>query len=284
MVFSAPFQTLRASLFFHDRGAAIANIITVVEMDEHPLSLNHVESRLNYGGRAGRHSIPIYDARPLIDSLSLDVEGFVLKRRSSSVSNFYDPAQVRSIYYPEVERLVQEATGAVRVVAFEHDVRCAAKARQGMNGVREPVKVVHDDYTAKSSPERVRLYLGQEADLLLRSRYQVINVWRSIEGPVLESPLAICEARSINKEDILPTEEGVKHEVYLFKFSPRHRWFYFPNMQSDEVLLFKCFDSLNEGPARLTAHTAFDNPNTPLDARPRESIEVRTLAFFASEA
>jgi hypothetical protein len=253
-------------------------------MSELQKPLNCVETRLNYGGRGGRRSIPIHDARPLADSLSLDVEGFVLKRCSTAVSDFYDPAQVRSIYYPEVERLVKEATSATRVVAFEHDVRCAPKARLGTGAVREPVKVVHDDYTEKSAPERAQLYLPKEADELLQSRYEVINVWRSIGGPVAESPLAVCDARSIREEDIVPTEEGVKHEVYLFNFSPRHRWFYFPGMEKDEALLIKCFDSLNDGRARLTAHSAFDDPTTAPNAPARESIEVRTLAFFAPQS
>ncbi len=244
---------------------------------------HYVRASLNYGGRAGRHSMPIFDARPLIDSLALDVEGFVLKQSGTAVSDFYDAAQVRSLYYPEVEQLVREVTGATKVVAFEHDVRCAAKAHRGISAVREPVKVVHDDYTEKSSPERVRLYLVDKAESLLRSRYEVINVWRPIEGPVREAPLAICDARSIDPPDLVPTEEGVKHEVYLFNFNPRHRWFYFSQMGKDESLLFKCFDSLCDGRARLTAHTAFDDPTTPAQARPRESIEVRTLAFFSPE-
>lgn len=251
-------------------------------MHNFPQALNYVEARLNYGGRGGRQIMPIHDARPLIETLSLDVEGFLLKRCATGVANFYDPEQVRSIYYPETERIVKEATGAVKVVAFEHDVRCAAKARQGISGAREPVKVVHDDYTQKSSPERVRLYVPEQATRLLQSPYAVINVWRPIRGPVEESPLAICEASSIRQEDVVPTEEGVKHEVYLFNFNSHHRWFYFPQMQTDEVLLFKCFDSLDDGRARLTAHTTFDDPTSPPDALPRESIEVRTIAFFAS--
>jgi hypothetical protein len=246
-------------------------------------TLNYVEARLQYRERVGRRSTRIYDARPLADSLSLDVQGFALKRRLTAVSNFYDPAQVRSIYYPEVEQLVKEVSGATKVVAFEHDVRCAPKAGPGAGAVRAPVKVVHDDYTEKSSPERVRLYLPNEADTLLQSRYEVINVWRSIGGPVAESPLAVCDACSISKEDVVPTKEGVKHEVYLFNFSPRHLWFYFPAMEEVEALLIKCFDSLSDGRARLTAHTAFDDPTTPANSRPRESIEVRTLAFFTPE-
>src|SRR5207253_4794107 len=109
-----------------------------------------------------------------------DVQGFVLERCETAVTNFYDPAEVRSVYYPEVEQLVKQATGAARVVAFEHDVRCTAIARRGRSTVREPVKVVHDDYTEKSAPERVRLYLLDEAEALLQSRYAVINVWRPI--------------------------------------------------------------------------------------------------------
>jgi hypothetical protein len=245
-----------------------------------PESLNHVQAWLNYGGKGGRRMTRIYDARRLIESLSLDIEGFQLKRCGTAVSNFYDGAQVRSLYYPEVEQLVKEVTGAIKVVAFEHDVRCARKSRLGNSPVREPVKVVHDDYTEKSSPERVRLYVPEEADILLQSRYEVINVWRPIEGPVQEAPLAICDARTISQQELLPTEEGVKHEVYLFNFNPRHRWFYFPDMEKDEALLFKCFDSLNDGRARITAHSAFDDPTSPPEAPPRESIEVRTLAFF----
>jgi hypothetical protein len=244
--------------------------------------LDFVEAGLNYGGRGGHRSMPIYDERPLVNSLSLDVNGFVLKRCATAVTNFYDPDHVRSVYvyYPEVEQLVKQATGAATVVAFEHDVRCAPKARLGVSSVREPVRVVHDDYTEKSAPERARLYLPKRADVLLQSRYEVINVWKSINGRVEESPLAVCDARSIDPQDVLPTEEGVKHEVYLFNFSPRHRWFYFPYMAEDEALLIKCYDSVNDGRARLTAHTAFDDPTSPSNPRARESIEVRTLVFF----
>ena len=252
-------------------------------MSESAKTLSYVEAQLNYGGPGGRRLMPIYDARPLVDSLSLEVEGFVLKRRGTAVADFYDPAQVRAVYYPEVEQLVKEVTGAARAVAFEHDVRCAPMARLESSAVRQPVKAVHDDYTEKSSPGRVRLYLPAEADLLLQSRYAVINVWRAIGGPVAESPLAVCDARSIRAEDTVPTEQGVKHEVYRFNFSPRHQWFYFPAMEPDEALLFKCFDTLNDGRARLTAHTAFDDPTSAPDARARQSIEVRTLAFFAPE-
>jgi hypothetical protein len=236
---------------------------------------------LNYaeGGRRNR-SVSIYDGRAISKELSIDRQGFELRHHESAVANFYDAAEVRTVYYPEVERLLKTVTGATEAFAFEHDVRC--ESRQGRDDVRGPVRVVHDDYTEKSAPERVRLYRPEKAESLLRNRFAVINVWRPIKGPVRDIPLAVCDAQTLAEEDLIPTEEGVKHEVYLFKFKPDHRWFYFPAMRTDEALLLKCFDSIRDGRARFTAHTAFDDPSAPSDAPARESIEVRALAFFGA--
>ena len=236
---------------------------------------------INYAerGRASR-SMAIRDARAMVARPSLDREGFELRRDETNVSNFYDASEVRAVYYPEVERLLKAAVGATIVLAFEHDVRRAP--RSGGGEVREPVYVVHDDYTERSAPERARLYLQNEADRLLRDRFAVINVWRPIKGPVRDTPLAVCDAQSLVEEDLIPTTEGVKHEVYLFRFNQNHRWFYFPAMRTDEALLIKCFDSIRDGRARFTAHTAFDDPSAPPDAPARESIEVRALVFFGA--
>jgi hypothetical protein len=214
------------------------------------------------------HSVPILNGRTISHELSLDRQGFELRHHETSVANFYDAAEVRAVYYPEIENLLKAATGAIKAVAFEHDVRRAA-AQRGRRDVREPVRVVHDDYTEKSSPERVRLYLPEEAERRLRHRYAVVNVWRPIRGPALDTPLAVCDAQSLDPKDLIPTESGVKHEVYLFNFNSHHRWFYFPAMRTDEALLLKCFDSMTDGRARFTAHTAFDDPSTPPDAPPR---------------
>jgi hypothetical protein len=243
--------------------------------------INVVEAALNYGEGGRIRSVPIHDGRGVLGQLALDRQGFELRRHETSVKNFDDAAKVRRVYYPEVEELLKAATGADRVVAFEHDVRRAARRNGG--DVRRPVHVVHDDYTEKSAPERVHLYVPEEAEELLRRRYAVINVWRPIGHTVRDTPLAVCDARSMKVGDLIPTEEGVKHEIYLFKFSPNHRWFYFPAMCTDEVLLLKCFDSSPRSRARFTAHTAFNDPSAPPDAPARESIEVRALVFFATE-
>jgi len=233
--------------------------------------------------RSTRYPMAIFDGRSILDELSLDREGFVLLDHNTAIRDFFNAEEVRRAYYPEVERLVQEATGALRVHAFDHNVRCLPMARRKENGAREPVKFAHNDYTIKSGPQRVRDLLPNEADELLKHRFAVINVWRPIRGPVQESPLAVCDARSIAPGDWVESDLKYRDrtgEVYSITFSPPHRWFYFPRMQRNEALLLKCYDSSADGRARFTAHTAFDDPTSPPDAPARESIETRTLVFF----
>ena len=117
----------------------------------------------------------------------------------------------------------------------------------------------------------------------MKHRFAVINVWRPISGPVQESPIAVCDARSIAQSDWVESDLKYRDrtgEVYSITFNPHHRWFYFPQMQRDEAILLKCYDSKDDGRARFTAHTAFDDPTSPPDAPARESIETRTLVFF----
>ncbi|HZT87226.1 MAG TPA: CmcJ/NvfI family oxidoreductase [Stellaceae bacterium] len=234
-------------------------------------------------GEPEAHAVKVYDARALGNALSLDREGFVLLRHRTAVRNFYDDAEVASVYYPETERLMQEATGAARVVAFDHITRNAAMAAIKGSGVKQPATRVHNDYTAKSAPQRVRDLMGAEAEDLLRRRFAVINAWRPISGPLLASPLALCDASTLADENLIasdlryPDRTG---EIYAITYNPEQRWYYFPKMQPDEVVLIRCFDSALHGPARFSAHGAFDDPQTPPDAPPRESIEVRTLVFF----
>ncbi|HEY2523948.1 MAG TPA: CmcJ/NvfI family oxidoreductase [Candidatus Binataceae bacterium] len=233
-----------------------------------------------------KHMMTILNGRAVDERVSLDGQGFALVHHPTAVANFYDEAEVRAVYYPEVERLVKQATGAVRVVVFDHNVRCGPMAKEGRNGAREPVRFAHNDYTLKSGPQRVRDLLGAEAEALLKNRFVFINVWRPIRGPVEEAPLAVCDAQSMRLADFVATDLKYRDrtgEVYSVAFNPEHRWFYFPRMLREEALLLKCYDSAADGRARWTAHTAFDDPTSPPNAAPRESIEARTIAFFAPE-
>jgi hypothetical protein len=228
--------------------------------------------------------VKVFDARSLAPSLSLDRQGYAFVRRQSQVKDFYDEAELRRVYYPECEAIVAEATGAGRVLVFDHTIRRRVwEAEDRAPGVpRQPVTRVHNDYTFVSGPQRVRDLMGAEAEALLQRRYAFINLWRPIRGPLLDAPLALCDARSIHQEDFVPSDlvyPDRKGETYAVRYNPAHRWFYFPAMQTDEAVLIKCFDSAT-GIARFTAHSAAADPTTPPDAPPRESIEIRTIAFF----
>ena len=273
-------------------GSAVADLKSVlaplnflVRMTEKPVAYNYtppsgVPVRT---GKSEEHWVAIRDARPLIDQLSLDKEGFVLLHHQSAVKNFYDEDEIKSVYYPECERVMKEATGAVRVVAFDHIVRNAAMAALEGSCIKIPAKRVHNDYTAWSSPKRVRELMGDEAEELLKHRFAIINLWRPIRGPVLESPLTLCDAQSLAEEDLVasdlryPDRTG---ETYAITYNPNQRYYYFPKMQPDEPVLIRCFDSAPPGAARFSAHTGFDDPTSPPDAPPRESLEVRMLVFY----
>jgi hypothetical protein len=232
------------------------------------------------------HHIQVRNARTLETPPSLDEQGFALFERGTSVQNFYDTTEVRAVYYPEVEELLKAATGAVEVVVFDHTLRSASAEQRAATGVREPVRYVHNDYTSWSGRRRVTDHLEAEhAAERLNGRHAVINVWRPIGRSVEESPLAVCDARSIAPIDLIPTDLVYPDrigEVYSLTYNPEHRWFYYPAMSPGEVLLIKTYDSLEDGRARFTAHTAFDDPETGPGAAPRESIEVRALVFYPS--
>jgi len=238
-------------------------------------------------GRFTAQTMPIRNARTMLENFSLDKQGFELRRHETSVVDFYDREEVKRVYYPEVERLLKAATGAAKVVIFDHQVRCLPMAQRGERGAREYAKTVHNDYTANSGPRRVRDHVPPaEAEELLRHRYAEINVWRPIRGPVESSPLAVCDARSIEPDDFVPSDlvyPDKVGETYRFKHNPDHRWFYFPYLERTEAILLKCYDSKEDGRARFTAHTAFEDPTSPPDAAPRESIEVRALVFWPEQ-
>ena len=256
----------------------------LISMAEKPVAYNY-DPPPGTPLRTGRNielQVPIRNARPLIDQLSLDREGFVLLHHQTAVTNFYDEDQIRSVYYPECERVMKEATGAARVVAFDHIVRNAAMSAKDKT-IKIPAKRVHNDYTAWSAPQRVRDLMGDEADELLKHRFAINNLWRPIRGPVLDSPLTLCDAQSLTEENLIasdlkyPDRTG---ETYAITYNPSQRYYYFPKMQADEVVLIRCYDSALHGAKRFSAHTGFDDPTTPRDAPPRESLEVRMLVFF----
>ena len=228
--------------------------------------------------------VSIRDARPLAARLSLDAEGFALLREPTVLASFDDAATIRADYFPEVERLIAAATGATKVIAFDHNVRSAARAGSGEPGIRGPVQSTHNDFTARSGRDRALRELearGLDAGLL-NGRFAIVNLWRPIAKPVEKSPLALCDARTIADGDLIVADLVYRDrigETYALQFNPAQRWFHFPLLGPDEAILIKGYDSA-EDVARFTAHSAFEDPGSRIDAPERESIEVRALVFY----
>src|SRR5271168_1194826 len=243
------------------------------------------EHRSNMAHEA--HRVHIRDMRPIASEIDLDRQGFALAEQHTAVRDFWDDDEVRRVYYPEAERFIAEQTGASRVFIFDHlqRRRVPGLTDRSAGGPRQPATRVHVDHTDRSGPQRVRDLLPEEADELLKGRVQVINMWRPIRGPLQDAPLAVCDARSVEFSDLVPSDLVYPNrvgETYGVSFNPAHRWFYVPDMQPDEALLLKCFDSAADGRASFAPHTAFEDPTALADALPRESIELRTLVFHAA--
>jgi hypothetical protein len=229
------------------------------------------------------HQIAIHNARPLLETLSLDLQGFELAHGTTAVSDFDDAAELKRTYDQEVADLVLAKTGAKRALVFDHTVRRIG-GDDSSAAKRKPVHVVHNDYTKWSGPQRVRDLLPEkEAEQALKRRFAIVNVWRSINGTVTDTPLAFADARTVDDADWLATDLKYPDrtgEVYRVAFNPEHRWFYVPNLQEDEILLLKTFDSAKDGRARYMPHTAFTDPATVPGTEKRASIESRVLVFW----
>jgi hypothetical protein len=200
------------------------------------------------------------------------------------VRDFFDTGELESVYYPEVEQLIKSVSGASRVVIFDHTLRSGDLAEREEKLIREPVISAHNDYTEWSGPNRLREILPDEADALLAHRFAIIQVWRPINQPIQANPLALADAKTVQMEDLIVAERRYPHRVgqtYRLKYSPNHRWFYFPEMTRDEAVVFKVYDSEKDGRARFTPHTSFQDPTSAANPVPRQSIEVRAFAFFA---
>ena len=234
-------------------------------------------------GVVEKKATKIRNGRSLRDTFDLETQGFEFLDHRSEMADFFDSKELKSIYYKEVEALVKQRTGASRVHVFDHTLRSGDEATRNTKLVREPVARVHNDYTDWSGPNRVRDLLPDESDDLLSRRFAIVQVWRAIRNPIESDPLAICDARTIAAKDLLVSERRYPNRIgqtYQVAHNPGQDWYYFPKMTRDEALVFKVFDSATDGRARFTAHSAFSDPASSEKACPRESIEMRTFAFF----
>lgn len=252
------------------------------------------------GELADEHDIQevkIGNARELHPPAKLDSHCFELRHSRTAMRNFSDNEEIKRVYYEEMANVVKDATGAERVIVFDHTVRDTDSA--GLNSLRTgqsaaPVFRVHTDYSDTSGPNRLRTLAeeggytgvqltGQDVDKIMEGDFAIVNVWRSIrDEPVQKQPLAVLHEPSLDKQDFVPYEMRYPErtgENYGLRYNPKHQWFFYPHMVKDEVLVFKTYES-RSAVARYCFHTSFDDPATLPDSPPRSSIEVRAIAIL----
>ena len=233
------------------------------------------------------HEMEIHDGWSKAPSFSVDREGFAFREFHSKFGQWGDDKAIHEQFYPEVIEFVRKSVGAKRVVIFDHTIRAKKNEKQQTSETtttqRAPVMLVHCDYTPNSGPQRVRQVLPDEAEELLKGRVAFFNFWKPIRNPVEERPLAMCDVTSSTDEDFITMALRYRErdgEIFVLRHSPEHKWWYFPHMTPDQAILLKTYESETDGRARFVGHSAFEDPTSPPDAPFRESIEIRTIAFF----
>lgn len=248
-------------------------------------STGGADAQLKVSAEFEEHTVTVHDARQLPAPARLDHHGFALVHQATAVEDFYsEPGAWQARYEKELEALILSATGASDIHIFDHTLRSDSSSVRGDRDSREPATVIHNDYTDASARKRLEdLLPQQQAQRWLSGRFAIVNAWRSVAGPVITTPLACCDASTIAPVDLVASERRARDrtgELELVSWNPAHRWYYYPEMQRDEVLLIKTFDSAQDGRATRSVHTAFLNPLAGKDAPPRESIESRSIVFF----
>jgi hypothetical protein len=241
-----------------DRGYIEANGVYSFEMEDHPAVVRNAR----------------------LAETSWETHGFTLLKHSTDV-DFADKDDVEKRYYPEVERLVRELTGASEVFVFLGILRGGEDAAGG-----GPALSAHVDFNEAALRQWVGRFAPDRAEALAGKRLVNLNVWRGVR-PVENMPLAVCDARSVEKGDFMRVslgkpEGGFKDGMPAglnMAYNPKHEWYYYPDMQPDEALAFRLFDTGNPD-WQMTGHTAFEDPTSKPGSPKRQSFEVRTIAVL----
>ncbi|KAI6823688.1 hypothetical protein KC332_g8643 [Hortaea werneckii] len=247
------------------------------------------EGRTNVVLEAGPEET-IRDIRGIDPPFDLDRNGFKFVKAGTSFTNWSSQPEIAAHYLQEMETLLYQEVQEVDEVLF-YDARIRQSGDEGLRveglSFNPFAKQVHRDNTDVSCVEKIRNLTDLKADFLLRGRSRIINIWRPIKHPVYDCSLAVADGSNLRADDVIECDRhlartGAYHDtIGVVKYRPGFDWNYCSEMEPDDVLLFKNYDSSTAVQARCCLHTAFDLPAEmiPTNAPTRESIEVRALVF-----
>ncbi|MCH4894271.1 hypothetical protein GO308_14195 [Sphingomonas sp. SFZ2018-12] len=264
--------------------------------------------------RVGPHSsmieddpaeVSVINARPLqarsvSEAAFFEAYGFALLPHKTTVSDWAAAADARSPeaterYFPEIEALVRERL--LPGVSVELQQWWGPVQRGRGTAAPDYINAVHSDYglTPQEFEDNLLAYGGRDMAERWRRRFErddveafmMIDFWRptTMSEPLRHMPLALCDPRSVEPADLVSTliwgisPSDLPAFQVLLRYNAAQKWHYYPQMEVDEVLAFKQFEYRKGDPApppwRSVFHSAFEDPDTPADAQPRQSSEHR---------
>ncbi|KAK4166349.1 hypothetical protein QBC43DRAFT_286800 [Cladorrhinum sp. PSN259] len=231
------------------------------------------------------HSVPVQDVRPLRDAFKLDIHGFEFVRHSTSVgggSEFKQRSTIEGVYLPEMEKFLADylrhddddddsdegVTGKeVKTVCFDYRIRESippsefalrtVNLEDGFDPLL-PATHPHVDQSTKGAIQRVKRHMGDDSHKLLseKGRVRIINIWRPLHK-VRSWPLALCDARTVNQRDLLTCDIVRRRyvgETLFAQYSEHQKWYYLSDMDQNDVVLIKVYDSDSEVEAKRKLH------------------------------
>jgi len=227
--------------------------------------------------------VPIHDARAIAHRFDLDRQGIAIARHPSKIRTFEEADANSDRYIAECEQLIRDLTGAVATFGGGLHCRFAGADDPRSRYDKGPAHYVHADYSDRAAAN-FAAYLS--ADVSACRRYAIYNLWRALTPPPFRTPLAVCDAQSIDKADEVesivvmdyPDRDSIRTQTTLYRPNANHRWYYFSDIEPDEILIFKSHDS-DSSCAKRVAHSAFADA-TASPGRARISLEARVLAGF----
>jgi hypothetical protein len=230
-----------------------------------------------------RREVAIHDGDEIPGGASLETHGFACVPHETAIGEFGEDYAWAPAYSQELAALIRQMTGASDVV-----VRALGLGSTKLSGGNGAVEFCHNDYTAASVGRHILELDAERAEDRLSRRFAVFNMWRLVSAPPQSKPLAICDSTSVAISDLVPgmthwpnadPEEEIYHQNALFRYSPAHRWFYYPRLERDRILVWAGYDSDPRFPS-IVPHAAFDNPGCTDPNAYRTAVHGRAYAFF----
>jgi hypothetical protein len=245
------------------------------------------------------HEVLIQDARSATKPLQLEEQGFEFTRHASqtardpqlfAASNFPEPLPtgLRARYAAELQEFVKIRTNAAVVMPQINSFLVRASSRARQKSWAGTAGLVHLDYT-ETSARQLRDWTLEAHGIPLppHRHFAFIQTWRAVSPGPQDNSLCVCDGSSVPYSDAVHIDAvmgpadvpAMCFEFRVCRKGAGHSWYYLSDMDPDDVLLFKGFDS--RFPRAMNAmHSAFDNPLAGPEAAPRHSIEARFLAFY----